>query len=117
MKKLFVFGNEYLADDALAIQVAGKLKGVQVIHCTSPEELLDEDPLLILDVVKGAKKLIILDSIEAIKTRKMVSLHDMDLGFFLNLMKEMGMNKKIKIIGIPETGNVDMIAQEVTACL
>ena len=46
-----------------------------------------------------------------------MSLHDFDLGFFLSLMKELGINKKIKIIGIPENGNIKEIADGVKACI
>ena len=53
--------------------------------------------ILILDVVKDIKKTIVISDVSQIKTRRLMSLHDFDLGFFLNLMKELGINKKIKM--------------------
>ena len=42
-----------------------------------------------------------------------MSLHDFDVAYFLKLMQEMGINKKIKIIGIPAKGNSKIIAEKV----
>lgn len=118
MKKLYVFGNEHLEFDAMAKTVAEKLKGVEVVHCRSPDDLLDvEGEIVILDVVKDILKPIVITDIEQIKTRNMLSLHDFDLGFFLNLLEEMGEGKKIKIIGIPDQGDVEEIARKVELCV
>lgn len=119
MKKIYVFGNEYLEEDKLAKEVSRHIEGCKVVHCRSPDELLEaeEDEILILDVVKDIKKPIIIDDFSKIKTRNMLSLHDFDLGYFLKLMKEMGINKKIKIIGIPSKGDIKGIAKEVEACI
>ena len=117
MKTLYVFGNEYLKDDSFAAKIAKLLnKRMRIINCTSPEILLDseEKEILILDVVKKIKKPIIIKDISRIRTNKMISLHDFDLGFFLKLMEAMGINKKIKIIGIPTDGNAGVISKEVS---
>ena len=118
MKKLFVFGNEYLENDSMAVQIAKELNNIEIVHCRNPDDLIEEDgDLLILDVIKGAKKTRIIENIDEIKTRNILSLHDFDLGFFLKLMEELGTPKKVRIIGIPEKGNIDEIAMEVKACL
>lgn len=115
MRTLYVFGNEYLKDDAFAKQVAKSLDKVNIIPCTSPEDLLDakEKEILILDVVKNIKKPIIIKNVSQIKERNIISLHDFDLAFFLKLMNKLGLNKKIKIIGVPSKGNIGKIAKEV----
>src|SRR3989344_2862480 len=101
--KLHVFGNEYLKEDSFAREVA-EYVDAEIVSCRSPDELLDaEGPVRILDVVKDD---------ESVKAQEMLSLHDFDLGFFLKLMKEMGMEKEIKIIGIPQRGNPQSIAKE-----
>ena len=120
MKNLYVFGNEFLEDDKLARNVSFHLKdSFKIIHCTSPDELMEAEDaeIIILDVVKGIEKTIIINDPAQIKTRSLISLHDFDLGFFLNLMKEMGIKKKVKIIGIPAEGNTELIASEVKLCI
>ena len=122
MKTLYVFGNEYLEDDAFAKDVAKEIakattkktiNGLNIKLCSHPEILLDaeEDELLILDVVKDIKKPMLLTNISQLKTRKLVSFHDFDVGFVLQLMKSMGTDKKI--IGIPQKGDAKEIAHEV----
>ncbi|MBS3105223.1 hypothetical protein J4234_03135 [Candidatus Woesearchaeota archaeon] len=109
MRNLYVFGNEYLEDDNFGHKVAQHLKKkFKIVTCYSPETLLDagEKEIIILDVVKNAEKPIIIDDISKLKTNKIISLHDFDLGFFLNLMNNMGIKRKIKIIGIPAKGNI-----------
>ena len=98
MKTLYVFGNEFLEDDKLAGIVSKDSKGkFHIEHCRSPDDLLDaEGDILILDVVKGIKEPVMIENISKIKSRNLMSLHDFDLGFFLKLMKGMGINKRLK---------------------
>ena len=119
MKKLYVFGNEYLEGDNFALKISKSLKSHEIVYCTSPDDLLsaDEKEIVILDVVKGIKKTILIEDIKQISTRKIISLHDFDVGFFLSLMQGMGINKKIKIIGVPQQGNEKKTANEVAALL
>jgi len=119
-KILYVFGNEYLKNDSFAKKISKIIANkIKVVLCTAPEILLEsnEKEIIILDVIKNIKKIIIITDISKIKTSKIISLHDFDLGFFLKLMKEMKINKKIKIIGIPCKGNAAKIAKEVEKCI
>jgi len=113
MKKLYVFGNQYLKEDSFAVDVARELKKeMEVVFCDSPEALFDcEEAAVILDVVKGIEEPIIINDLPLLKTRKMLSLHDFDLAFFLKLFKEMGGDKKFKIIGLPEKGNIKILSK------
>jgi len=113
MKKLYVFGNQYLKEDSFAVDIANELKKeVEVVFCDSPEALFDsEDEIVILDVVKGISEPLIINDLSSLKTRKMLSLHDFDLAFFLNLLKEMDSNKKFKIIGVPEKGKIKILSK------
>ncbi|MDO8480857.1 MAG: hypothetical protein Q7S65_03495 [Nanoarchaeota archaeon] len=118
-RKVYVFGNEHLEEDSLAKKTAVLLKPLtgEVVFCRSADELLDaESPLVILDVVKGLKEVRLIPP-KKIKSRSLVSLHDFDVGYVLKLMAEMGQEKDIKIIGIPEEGEPQKIAKEVEACL
>ena len=99
----------------MAREVSGFLKnGFNIVHCRSPDDLLEiEDPeICILDVVKNIERPIIIENASQLKTNKLITMHDFDLGFFLNLMKEMGINKKIKIVGIPQHCNKAEIAEK-----
>ena len=113
MRKLFVFGNEHLPDDALAQEVGKMLKGVEVVQCTSPDQLMDEAAPLILDVVKNIKKPMLIQDIHQLRTRGIMSMHDFDVAFFLALMQQMGKAMDAKIIGIPQVGDPKQIAREV----
>jgi hypothetical protein len=114
MKNIYVFGNEYLHEDRISREISNYLK-CGIVHCRSPEDLLEanDGEVLILDVVKNIKDPVIITSSKQIKTRKMLSLHDFDLGFFLNLMERMGINRKIRIIGVPSEGNAQELAKKV----
>ncbi len=119
MKCIYVFGNEYLKEDNLALKIAKRLKNFKLVICRSPDELLEAKgkEILILDVLKNVKKPLLIKDISQIKTRKIISLHDFDLGFFLKLMGKIKDNKKIKIIGVPSHGNPSKLAKEVKACI
>jgi Ni,Fe-hydrogenase maturation factor len=111
--QVFVFGNEYIEQDKAAKSLMPLLQErfdkIDFIPCTTPEQLLEagEDTIRILDVVKGIEKPIIIENVEQLKTNKLISLHDFDVAFFLNLMKELGIQKNIKILGIPATTEMD----------
>ena len=111
MLYLLCFGNPYLSEDNLALLVADliikeKIKGLEVIKCVSPDELLHytDKNFIILDVVKGLTKTELINDIDTLKANNIVTLHDFDLGFFLKLMKETNKidKDKIRIIGIPQ---------------
>jgi len=118
MKKLYVFGNEYLENDSFAGKVARQLQDVELVYCRSPDDLLDaEEDVMILDVVKNITAPIIIDDISKLKVNNIISLHDFDLGYFLNLMRELDMDKNVKIIGVPMNGDDKKIAEKVSTWL
>lgn len=102
--RVFVFGNELVEEDRAALDVAqtleGKLPGVEFVFCKSYDELAlhgEEKPLVIMDVVEGIKQPSLL-KISDLKASQPYSAHDLDLGFFLKLMKP----KNVRIVGIPK---------------
>ena len=115
-KSLYVFGNNYLDFDSLSLRVA-KLLGnkAKIVKCSSPDALLEADSheLTILDVVKNSKEPLLIRDVNKLKSRKIISMHDFDLAFFLKLMDEMGIKRKIKIIGIPSKGDEEALARTV----
>lgn len=115
-RKIFVFGNEFISEDSFAVEIAKSL-GVVFVHCRSPDELLGESDIVILDVVKGISDVVEITDVSKLKVNKLVSAHDFDLGYYLNLMKEMGQLKRVVIIGVPEKGDKREIVIKVKGML
>ncbi len=116
MKKILCFGNEFLKQDSLAKELADELKipNTEFIKCSSINDVLKaEGNIVLMDVVKGIKKVTIINDINKLKINRLYSLHDFDLGFFLKLLKETGKIKSITIIGIPQKGNKEEIKKQV----
>ncbi|RLG10176.1 hypothetical protein DRN73_08530 [Candidatus Pacearchaeota archaeon] len=139
---LLYFGNEYSGyfneKDNLAIEIANELKtrkihGLEISRCNSPDEILKykNKKILILDTAKDIEKVVVLEGDEGIRKIKekkgnLFTLHDFDLGFFLQLMEKIENNSKekirkicnsIKIICIPQKGKKNEIREDVEAIL
>ncbi|MBW3011051.1 hypothetical protein KY326_02440 [Candidatus Woesearchaeota archaeon] len=102
--KVYCFGNEFIKKDSLAKQIADelKVKGFEFVKCTSPDELeIESDTLVIMDVVKGTKNIVLITDVDQLKEHNPCSCHDLDLGYHLKLFQELGMLKKLYIIGLP----------------
>lgn len=103
-KKIYVFGNEFFEGDEVAKELAKLIKNqkFEFIFAESPNEILNaEGELIILDVVKGIKEVKLLENIDDLVLENSVTCHDLDLGFYLKLMKETGKITQVKIIGLP----------------
>ncbi|MFW6014471.1 MAG: hypothetical protein ACOCQG_04820 [Candidatus Nanoarchaeia archaeon] len=105
--KVFCLGNEHITQDSYAIKLGRELEfeDVDFIECQSADEFLEK--------VKGLKEIVVLDvakditdvklvTNENIKSSKITTGHDFDIGFFMSLLKEMGELQKINIIAIPQ---------------
>lgn len=104
MKKIYVFGNEFFEGDEVAKELTKLIKNphFKFIYAESPNEILNVDgELIILDVVKGIKDVKLLENIDDLVLENSVTCHDLDLGFYLKLLKETGKITKVKIIGLP----------------
>lgn len=127
---IFCFGNEIVKMDSLAKELADEMsvEGYKFIKLSRPEQLLEardseaigaaesDDSagtghLYLLDVVKGIDKVTLLE-IDDLKERKINTLHDFDLQFFLQLMKSVGVIKEVTIIGLPINGEKEKIKKE-----
>ena len=111
--KILVFGNEFLEQDSMAKRLADEIGSDKFVKCDRVEDILKYDDFIIMDVVEGIDKVMIIDDVNKLKANKLVSLHDFDLGFFLKLLKETGKLDKVKIIGIPQKGNLQEIKKQV----
>ena len=116
---VYVFGNELVAPDVRAKRLAGLLKndlpGVTFVMCDDPCQLIDRPAgqLVILDVVENADEVVLLRDVDRLASRRIVSLHDFDLAFFLKLLERTGAIKEVVIIGIPLEGALEGIKEDV----
>lgn len=109
MRKIYCFGNEDFKDDEIAINLGKKLSKSNIltnkfefIIAYSPNEILNsKQELIILDVAKGTKTVQILNNIDDLTLSNSVTCHDLDLGFYLKLLKETGQITNVKIIALP----------------
>lgn len=119
MMNVFVFGNELVAPDARAKRLADLIRddlpGVTFVMCDDPGQLLDrsDKELVILDVVENTDEVVLLRDVDRLASRRIVSLHDFDLAFFLKLMERTGDIEGIVIIGIPLEGALEGIKGDV----
>lgn len=100
--KVLYFGNPFIKEDSLAVNVAKKLKKefpkIEFIHIESTFQLMDLNigSSLLLDVADSIRRVSLINTSRLIDP--MVSTtHDFDLGFFLNLT-----GKSTNIIAIPK---------------
>ena len=117
---VYCFGNEFVKEDAMAKQLVDELQypGLRFIKSNSPEDVMNEEGrIIILDVVKNIKEVIMIDNLDQLKVRNIVSLHDFDLSFFLKLMQGMGKIINIRIIGVPQQGDKKRIKEDIKAKL
>lgn len=124
MTKVLCFGNEFIGKDKLAKKILPelrkKLPEVEFIPSQDPFEIFSYqkrgEELLILDKA-NVPRVTLIDDLEKIKEIKSSTSHDLDLGFFLKLMKNLNRKVKIKIICLPQKGNKEEIVKEVKEIL
>jgi Ni,Fe-hydrogenase maturation factor len=112
---VYVFGNEYVAEDKKAIVVAGELQntleGVSFIFVGPNEDVpfADEPRVFILDTVQGIEDVALVegDEIDTLVLSPRGSVHDFDLNFQLRYLKKLGKLGEVTVIGIPQEGEVD----------
>src|SRR5215203_2934438 len=112
---VYVFGNEHVAEDKRAIEVAGELqnkaKGVSFIFVGPNEDVpfAEEPRVFILDTVQGIEDVALVegDRIDTLVLSPRGSVHDFDLAFQLRYLKKLGKLGKVTVIGIPQEGEVD----------
>ena len=104
--KILVFGNPLVEEDSLALKIAKvlakKFPEIDFKELDAVEEIQNEgkNPV-ILDVVQGIRKPVLLSNFDQLKTEKIYSMHDFDLGMTLKLLKKLGFIETVKIIAVP----------------
>jgi Ni,Fe-hydrogenase maturation factor len=115
--RVYVFGNEYVAADKRAIEVARELEktleGISFVFVNPNEDLpfVDERRVLILDTVQGIRDVSLIegDSIDALILSPRGSVHDFDLAFQLRYLKKLNKLGEVSIIGVPQEGEIDYL--------
>jgi len=117
MVKILALGNEFIKEDdfakelAKSLNISGKNKIINIkdtFHFM--DEIQSKEELIILDVVQNLKKVRLL-KIPDLDNNSILSAHDMDASFFLQLLKP-----DVKIIGLPQNpkqGDISKIIKEV----
>jgi Ni,Fe-hydrogenase maturation factor len=114
---VYVFGNEYIAEDKRAIEVAreleGAIEGISFVFVNPNEDFpfVDQRLAVILDTVEGIQDVALVegDRIDGLVLSPRGSVHDFDLAFQLRYLRKLGKLGEFTIIGIPQEGEVDYL--------
>lgn len=121
--KISVFGNEDLKKDSLPVKLIPQLEEAlpqhEFIHQDPNEDVLppEEKDWLIIDTVQGIKEVELIENLDRLKSNPRFSLHDYDLGMHLQLLKKIYPDLKVRIIGIPMSGDKDKILRKLISLL
>ena len=113
--RVYVFGNEHVAEDRRAIEVAGELEdaveGISFAFVSPNEDVpfVDERRVVILDTVQGLQDVALIEGFDDLILSPRGSVHDFDLAFQLRYLKKLGRLGEVAIIGIPQEGDVDYL--------
>jgi Ni,Fe-hydrogenase maturation factor len=115
--RVYIFGNPLLPFDSLPIKLAPRLQAAlpefEFIIADPNENLKPENKeLVIIDTIEGIDEVVIIDDIDKIKTEKIYSLHDFDLGYNLKLLTKLGELEKVTILGVPMEGDEEKIFEQ-----
>jgi Ni,Fe-hydrogenase maturation factor len=110
--EVYVFGNEYVAEDRRAIEVArgleGTIDGISFVYVDPNEDVpfVDEQHVVILDSVQGIREVTLIEGgrIDGLVSSPRGSVHDFDLAFQLRYLKRLGRLGEVAIVGIPQEG-------------
>jgi len=115
---IYVFGNPLLDFDNLPLKILPELEKqfpeIDFIVKDPNENLHPENKqLTIIDTVMDIHKVTLITDIDKISRSPSYSLHDLDLGFNLKLLKKIGLLEKVAIIGVPPQGDKDRILNDI----
>lgn len=105
--KVLVFGNKLVKKDNLPLKLIPHLEEefpeIEFKEFDSVEDLQNEGSIIyIIDSVENIENVTIIYNIDQIEiSNSLYTIHDMDLGYMLKLMKKVNMIDKVIIFGIP----------------
>ena len=105
-RKILVFGNPMVSIDSLPLSLIGELRSAfpeMEFKEFDPNENLEKEgrDLNIIDSVEGLGHVALITDIDSIKTSRLYSMHDFDLGYSLKLLKKMHYIDTVRIFGVP----------------
>jgi Ni,Fe-hydrogenase maturation factor len=115
--RVYVFGNESVAQDKRAIEVAreleGAVDGISFVFVGPNEDVpfVDERRVVILDTVQGIREVTLVEGqeVDGFILAPRGSVHDFDLAFQLRYLKKLDRLGEVSLIGIPQEGEVDYL--------
>jgi Ni,Fe-hydrogenase maturation factor len=113
--RVYVFGNTDAPEDRRAVEVARQLDpvidNVSFVFVGPNEEIpfADEGRVVILDTVRGIRDVALIpgDEIDGFVLSPRATVHDFDLAFQLKYLRKIGRLGEVKVIGVPQEGEVD----------
>ncbi len=105
--KVLVFGNRLVEKDKLPLELipylTKKFPEIEFKEFDSIEDLQNEGSVIyIIDSVENIENVTIIYNIDQIEiSNSLYTIHDMDLGYMLKLMKKVNMIDKVIIFGLP----------------
>lgn len=118
---VYVFGNPDLPQDALPLRLLPDLRRVfpaidfQMKDPNEDWELPSE--LFIIDTVQGLTDVKVFTSLDQFTSSPHVTMHDFDLGLYLQWLKKLGRLPKLTIFGLPPTLAVPEALAQLTPLL
>jgi len=112
--KVYVFGNPDTDLDNRVYKIVNKFSNLAEFVLVKPNEDLpftEEKEVIILDTVQGISEVTEISEkdLDKLSKDRSVTVHDFDLGFQLRYLRKLGKLSKIRIIGIPQKGEVDYL--------
>ena len=115
--KVYFFGNEYVAEDKRAIEVAreleGAVDGISFVFVGPNDDVpfVDERRVVILDTVQGIREVTLVEGeeVDDFIMAPRGSVHDFDLAFQLRYLKKLNRLGEVSLISIPQEGEVDYL--------
>lgn len=120
---VYVLGNPLLRSDSLPLQLLPLLKKrcphIDFDILDPTEELIfnTNQDLTLIDTVIGIDKVTVFHDLSCFAYSPRITVHDYDLPINLGILQKLKKIKNITIIGVPKTGNVEEILQEVINAL
>jgi hypothetical protein len=109
--KIYLVGNILVDKDSLPIKLKNSLAAVypdfEFIETDPTENFIPEEGSVVIDTILGLSTIKIFDSLDEFIGHRMISPHDYDLGFHLQLLFKLKKINKIRIIGIPDNQDYD----------